>query len=283
MKRNRVLVFDFDSRALMLNMEIKDEWEEKIKEGHRKNKSDLIRGLIQEFGELGSEEKIKNFCELGPKPFSIIAFHNYFAAQNRSAFTIGSFYSALTGTCALGERILNHLILALKEHYRSTIQYKEIFRKDSFDNWDLAISTLKAWGVLLPDSIQAFNTLKTIRNQAIHFRPETDKNDRALALEAIRSLDKIILCQFSGLGTQPWFIPGTPGESYIRREHENSPFVRTIYLPNCRFVGPDHELEFSDGRFIVRDRDDYEQIEISDDEFRERRRVSKGASHRKST
>ncbi len=258
-------------------MDIKDEWEEGVKEGHRKNKTAITQGLIKEFGEFGSEEKIANFCELGPKPFSVIAFHNKFAAQNRRAFTIGSFYSSLTGTCALGERILNHLILSLKDYFKHTLQYKEVYRKESFDNWDIAISTLSDWGVLLPDATGAFDSLKTIRNHAIHFQPQTDENDHALALDAIRALDRIIRCQFSALGTQPWFIPNIPGESFLRREYENHPFVKTIYLPNCHLVGPDHRLEFRDGEFVVLDRDDYEQIEISDDEYRERRDRCKAA------
>ena len=38
MKRYRVSAFDFDSRPLILAMEIKEDWEEKVKAQHRANK-----------------------------------------------------------------------------------------------------------------------------------------------------------------------------------------------------------------------------------------------------
>ncbi len=148
----------------------------------------------------------------------------------------------LTGACALGERILNHLIIALRNEFRSTQQYKRVHRKDSFDDWSLAIDILAEWEVLLPAAEEAFRELERKRNEAIHFRPETDQDVRQLALDAIGCLQRIIVAQFSGFGTQPWFITGIPGEIYIKKDWEVRPFVRAVYLRNGLLVGPHHRI-----------------------------------------
>lgn len=203
MKRYRIFpFFDFDTRARTLDP-INDEWEEKVKEQHRANRENTLRNLRHEFGEQHAEQKVQNFIDLGSKPFSVIAFHNKFFAQARHAFVVGSYYPALAGACALGERILNHLIINLRESYRSSDEYKTIYRKDSFDDWSLAINVLESWEVLLPEVVSKYQDLKDLRNRSIHFRPETDSNDREMALEAIKLLQQIIGEQFSGFGPQP--------------------------------------------------------------------------------
>jgi hypothetical protein len=64
-----------------------------------------------------------------------------------------------------------------------------------------------------------------VRNRAIHFDPLTDTNDRALALEALAVLGDVIRYQLS-LGRQPWYLSGVPGEVYLKKESEVSPFIR---------------------------------------------------------
>jgi hypothetical protein len=147
MKRYRVLAYDFDARATNLKMEIQDSWEERIKARWNTTQESIKEGLIAEYGTISAFKKIENFIELDASPISLIAFHNKFLRQVRSAYVIGSYYAALTGACALGERILNHLVLRLRDYFKATDEYKKVYRKDSFDNWDLAINTLEAWGV----------------------------------------------------------------------------------------------------------------------------------------
>ncbi len=269
MKRYRILAYDFDTRATILKTEIQDDWEEKIKKQWGNNKRSIKEGLIAEYGAVGAFRKIDNFIELDANPISIIAFHNKFLRQIRSAYVIGSYYASLTGACALGERILNHLILRLRDYYKSTKEYRKVYRKDSFDNWDLAINTLEAWGVLLPDVVASFKELKDIRNRSIHFNPETDNNDKELAMESITKLKEIVTGQFSGFGTQPWFIEGINGACYIKNDYEDNPFVKEVVLPNCHKVGHLHRLEHGQGSWVVRDSHDYADIEITDERFSE--------------
>ena len=236
MKRFRVFQFDLDTRMRTLTDEIQEHWEAHVKEQHRRNREQTELELLQQFGAYDAEEKRQNFIDLGPKPFSILAFHNRFFEQVRVAFILGAYYPALTGACALGERILNQLILKLRDDFKNTAEYKWVYNKESLDNWDVAINTLKAWDVLLPEAVEEFRDMRDRRNDAIHFRPEVDKNARDLALAAIKSLGLIIGTQFGALGGQPWFLTCVPSEIYIKKDWESRPFIRKVYLPNCRPV-----------------------------------------------
>jgi hypothetical protein len=258
---------DFDTRAVLLGIEINDAWDEKTKEMHHHNKETIRQGLLEEFGLVDGEKKIQEFITLGSAPFSIIAFHNDFLRQIRHSFVIGSYYPALTGACALGERILNHLILKLRDSYKGTSEYKDIHRKDSFDNWDVPINALHHWGILLPAVVETFRELKDIRHRSLHFNPDTDHNAREYALDAISKLAAIVNQQFSAAGTQPWFIPGALGASFIKRSSEHDPFIRTVYLPNCLEVGPLHTMEYLDGKWLVHDQHPYQNHEVTDEEY----------------
>lgn len=273
MKRYRVINFDLDSRAQILDTAISDSWEPEVQETNKSSLINTVKELIIQYGAGNSEQKIRNFRDMKSAPLSIIAYHNKFLSQVRSSFVVGSYYPALTGACALGERILNHLIINLREKYQHTKEYKKVYDKSSFANWHKAIDILESWDVLLPEVIQKYRELSDLRNQSIHFDPSTDANDRDLALEAIRLLSFIIREQFSGFGNQPWFIPNIKGVSFIKKEAETNPFVEVVYLPNCALVGPYHRLELTSTQegIVVKvvDTYQYEEKEISDSEFAE--------------
>ncbi len=264
MKRHRIFAFDFDTRAHTL-APIPDEWEEPVKQQHRQNQARTIDGLREQFGAADFEEKFQNFRDLGAKPLSIVAFHNRFYEQSRRAFVQCQYYPALTGITALGERVLNHLVLGLRDYYKGSEIYKRIYRKDSFDNWELAIDALNEWNVLTPETDAHFRTLLKLRNEAVHFNPGTEENDRALALEALAVFGRIVESQFAALGQVPWlFVP--PGEIYIRKEWEQSPFIQLVYLPSTMKVGYRHKV-ISAFPWKVEDVDNYEADEVSDEEF----------------
>lgn len=269
MKCYRVLDCDFDSRAMILKEEIKDSWEQQAKAQWQQNQIQIKEGLIAQYGALGCHQKISNFVALDSAPFSVIAFHNKFLRQSREAFVVGAYYPALTAACALGERILNQLISHLREDYRTTPECRKVYRKNSFDNWDLAIETLEAWDVLLPDPAARFRELRDTRNRSLHFNPETEKNDRELALQAIRTLTSIVEGQFSAAGKQPWFIMGIKGATFVKKSFEEVPFVKRIILPTCPLVGPRHKLELKHGTWVIHDDHDYGDEGITDEEFRD--------------
>ncbi len=280
MKRYRVLNFEIDGRTQILTLEIREDWAPDVQAVWRNNKDQLKQELIHTYGEARSEDIIKNLVDLGPKPFSILSFHNKFLDQCREAFVASAYYPALTGTGALGERILNHLILSLKADFQGTPEYRRVHGKKSFDNWTKVIEILVSWDALLPHIAGKYEELAKLRHRSIHFDPDTDTNDRPLALKAILLLQEIIQGQFGALGEQPWFIPDTPGESYINRSWQEKPFIRKIYLPNSYLVGPRHTIETENRNVFVHDEYEYAKVDISDDEFRQMRISEKQANVR---
>ncbi len=281
MRRYLVLGFGFDTRASLLT-EINEQWDEKVKQQHKENQRKIQVDLMKEHGSLNFDVKLQNFIELGSLPFSVISFHSKFLTQIRNAFIVGAYYPALTGACALGERILNHLLLNLREYYKNTDGYKKIRKKKSFDKWIEAIDILDSWGVFLPDVSLLFKDLSVMRNMSIHFKPDVDKNDRELALKAIQMLTMIIDKQFSPFGGKPWIISGTKGAVFIKKDCENIPFIKTVFLPKCAYVSPFYTIKKWDietGALKIddlADRDDkgcddelkqYYDRGLSDDEF----------------
>ncbi len=264
MKRYRIFGFDFDMRIHALDP-IPDEWEEHIKVLHRQNQEKTIQELREEFGTHRFDEKLQNFRDLGPKPFSVVAFHNRFFAQARAAFVHCDYYPGLTAVSALGERVLNHLVIGLRHSFKHSEIYKRVYRKDSFDNWELPIDALTQWKVLTPEAEAGFRALWQRRKDALHFNPETDANDRALALDALLLFGRIVEAQFAAVGKLPWLFM-TPGEVYVRNSWEQTPFVQLIYLPNALHVGYKHMVT-SAFPWRIEDSESYASKEISDDEF----------------
>jgi len=238
MRRHVVPAFlDFDYRANALRQEINPAWEEKVRELHVANREQLIAGLKEQYGATNIEQKVADFTAAGPLVSSVIAYHNTFLRQVRDAFASGCYYPALTGGCALGERILNHLMLDLRGAFRGSPEYKRVYRKDSFQDWELAISTLEAWHVLVPEAAAAFRELAALRHRSLHFNPETYASLRDDALAAFGALMRIVQHQFGAFGTCPWFIEGIAGTAFIKQSYEGDPFIRRYYLPLCPKVG----------------------------------------------
>jgi len=261
---------DFDTRAIVLTVDIQPEWDEAVKAGWVKNKEHVKAELARDFGERDLEMKIANFTAIESAPFSILSYHNALFHQVRRSFVIGSYYAALVSACALGERILNHLILDLRDQFRATPQYQKVARKESFDNWTAAIETLVAWDVLLPEAAGEFSALAHLRHRSIHFNPDTYTKLRDDALKAVLHLRKIIEVQFGSFTDAPWFIKGTSGHAFIAQAWEQKPFVKTFVLPTCQFMGPLFAIKFdAQHRAVFYDKDDYGDGDWTDEEFAE--------------
>jgi hypothetical protein len=262
-RRHRTLFRDFDTRATLLVTEVQEQWDESVKANWRESKAHVVAQLSQEFGGLHIDRKVRDFTDIGVKPFSIITYHNALFEQVRVAFTSGAYYPALVGACALGERILNHLVIDLREDFRATPQYKKVYNKSSFDDWQGAISTLLAWDVLLPDVAEEFEKMIGLRHRSIHFNVDTYSRLRDDALTSIAHLRTVIDRQFGTFGAQPWFL-NTPGACFIKREYETRPFIRRYFLAQCPFVGV---LSGFDQRLHPIDFHDYGDGELTDQEF----------------
>ncbi|MEE4210477.1 MAG: hypothetical protein V2I43_14590 [Parvularcula sp.] len=268
--RRRLLSWgmDFDTRAMTLGMKIEEHWEAQLKQMWAANQKNIRTSLIAEFGEQAIDQKVENFLAIGAKPMSVLAYHNRFFEQVRRSFVMADYYPALVGACALGERILNHLILDMRESFKGTTQYKQVYRKNSFDRWEVPIDTLEAWGILLPEAAVEFRALKILRHRSIHFSAGTYSTLREDSLAAIIHMRTIIEQQFGSHGVRPWFISGTKGHIFIKKEWENHPFILTYFVPNCPFVGPLFGMAPDEyGAWNILDKADYGDGEWTDEEF----------------
>lgn len=113
------------------------------------------------------------------------------------------------------------------------------------------VEVLTDWGVLVDGVADQFLSLARLRHASIHFNPETYRSMRTDALAALKQLGTIIAVQFGAYGRQPWFIEGTPGAQFIKREYETDSFVRTYILPLSGFVGVEFGMDFlANGRWM---------------------------------
>lgn len=268
MKRYLVFPFDFDARAQFLNQKIEDDWAPETQANWQENKAKIRSALKVELGERDFEQKVQNFADVGSAPFSIVSYHNEYYHQTRYAFYNGFYYPALVSACALGERMLNHMVLDLRDCFMSTESYKRVYRKSSFDNWDIPIQALDEWGVFQNETVvDEFRQLKALRNRSLHFNMETYENVREDALSAIKSLTNIITIQFGFQGPTKWLLEGTRGHRFIKKEAETDPFMVRYYLPQCPYVSPMFSMNFSDQGVLFFDRTDVEDTVVSDEEF----------------
>ena len=258
---------DFDSRALTLGQKIEDEWEPHVKELHRANAERARVGLSAEFGTFNIDTKIANFIAIGTKPMSVLAYHNQFFEQVRRAFVMGDYYPALVGACALGERILNHLILDMRHFFKLEPEYKKVYRKDSFDDWNVPIATLEAWHILLPTAVTEFRALLQLRHRSVHFNAGTYNTLRDDALAAVLHMRLIIEQQFGSFAARPWFISGTKGHVFIKKEYEIHPFIMAYFIPHCPFVGPLFGMNYDEAGWHIFDVPDYGDGMWTDEEF----------------
>jgi hypothetical protein len=259
--------FDFDSTPSSL-AEPEEHWEEQVKQLHRENQAKQLKWMEAQYGSRNLDAVIKNAMDLGSKSISLLAYHNQLHEQARRAFVAANYYPALVAACSLGERILNHLVLDLRENFKSSEHYKKVYRKESFDDWPFVVSALTDWKILVDGAGDAFLALGVVRNRSIHFNPETHQTLREDALAALKRLDTIVAKQFGLFGLQPWFIENTPGAQFIKREYETHPFVRTYLIPKSGFIGPLYGMEFRlEGHWMHLDYADYGEVQLSDEEF----------------
>ncbi|WP_281931471.1 hypothetical protein [Methylocystis iwaonis] len=263
MRRYLIFPLQFDTRAHALEQVPQDP---QLAEQLDRGRESLIANLKVELGENNFEEKLQNFRELGSSPFSVIAHHNVLFHQARYAFIHGFYYPALTASCALGERILNHLFLDLREHFpQSTFDRKSHTRR-SIDDWTKAIETLHEWRIFQAEEVKAtFEELRNLRHRSLHFNASTVETLKEDARLALAYLATIIEKQF---GFQfPRTIPGSKGAFFFKKDAESDPFIRRYYLPQCPRVSPFYTmLPFKEG-WLVFDRKADPNVEFSDEKF----------------
>lgn len=200
-------------------------------------KNRLIDGFRSEWGEENFDKKLKRFIDLD------LAFigmpDEYYSLLNQviSTYVCGYFYPAQTSAGALGERLLNRLLIRTRDYYKSSRFYKKVYRKESFDNWDLPIEALNDWGVISEQVAQGFSNLKKFRNDSIHYN--YGYNFEQNSPQAIKLLADIINTQFNyQTRIDLFWVFNVPGEIWVRSSVVDLPFVKEFVLPHCLFLTP---------------------------------------------
>lgn len=269
-RRYRVAALTFDTRPYMLEMEIQESWEERIKAQWHENKRRIREGVLYEFGVEDYERKLEDFRAIGTQPWSVIAMHNRNLREIRTAFVSGAYYPALVGAAGLGERILNQVTLELREAYADHPVTKRVAKNNAFDDWKLMIRVLVEWRVLPDDVVANCKRLARLRNDAVHYNlPALDIGAHDEALEAIQLLQQIVERLFHP-NYEDHLIQDVAGAEYLRLEVESQPFVRRFFIPASVLVSPEHEWASHDPLTVL-DNSDYGVAEgltaLTDEEY----------------
>lgn len=260
----------FDTRPMLLATVVEDAWEPNIKAQWASNQANVREWLIHEFGAENYEQKIQNLIDLGTAPWSVVALHNVYLKQIRDAFVAMDYYPALLGACGLGERILNQLVLTLRDDYKDHAATRHVANKQALDDWKKCVRTLQDWGIFDDETARQYLKLMAMRHAAIHYRSDLDSEDaREAALAAVKQLCDLVQRIFVPIGESPHYFSGPIGRSYVRREAEEEPFVRHFILPACVLVSPVFRFVSNGATLDVYDDPDYgvDQRELSDGEF----------------
>lgn len=267
----------FNTRARILTDEINPDWDPDIVAQHEENRRQARMRIIHEFGNADHERKIQDYGELGPAPWSVLDQHNEFMTQVRDAFAFGAYYPALVGACALGERLLNELVIRLRDSYRPHPATVEVATRKTFSDWVVCIKALFEWGVLDDSVATKLYELRRLRNRSVHYGKHIAGSDaREDALQAVLLVQEIVQDLFIPHGGPPKFISGVSGHSFLALESEDRPFIREFILPASLLVSPNFVMEYNSkaGWFDVFDDDTYQDEfpTLTDDEFADHRK-----------
>jgi hypothetical protein len=178
---------------------------------------------------------------------------------------MGYYYPSLVAACSLGERILNDLVLKLRDYFDTTD--KRIQTKDAFTNWELMVEALQDWNIITDTQKKLFSSLKELRTYSIHYDSSLKTFLQARSISALDIVRDLVPSLFSSMIPEKYRIAGTRGSFFIKKEMESHPFIREYFIPHCIYVGPKHKLtdlttyppRYSD--------EPYPDLEISDEEF----------------
>lgn len=273
----------FNTQARLITDEINPDWEPEIIAQHEENRRLARVRLIHEFGNDEHERKIQDYGAVGVAPWSVVDQHNVFMGQIRDAFAFGAYYPALVGACALGERLLNEIVIRLRDSYSDHPATQKVATQKTFNDWVICVEALFEWSVVDDPLATKFNDLRKLRNRSVHYGKHlVGSNARVDALHAVLLVQEIVQSLFTPHGGPPRFVAGVSGHSFLALASEDEPFIREFILPASLLLSPHFRMEFnhSTGWFDVYDDDTYQDKfpTLTDDEFADHRQHPRRSS-----
>jgi hypothetical protein len=99
-RRYRPLKVDFDTRNVVLDLVIQDDWEPDNKALWEENQRQVQAGLVAELGPVNAEQKLDNYRAMGPAPWSVVFSHTVLQLPRNPTRT------AIPGNAAISVRCL---------------------------------------------------------------------------------------------------------------------------------------------------------------------------------
>lgn len=230
------------------------------------DRNEVKKHVISIYGDADVENRVNRYLSFKPPSLGIVDEYLTLLQEIGHAYVFGLYYPSITAACCLGERILNTLILKLREYYKSSPHYKNVYRKDSFDDWNNSIEILTDWQVIGSTEIkEKFEKLARIRHQVIHFN---HLGDIEAQTKDVLILIHEIVRYFFELGMRPDIYFWASGEIYVKKKVEQIPFIKEMILPHCLLVGYKHKIELNEQKqFVMKDGYIYPEGEVSDEDF----------------
>lgn len=244
LRRYRLMPVAFDASHHALEPTNPD-WDPDVRQLHDENREATVDRLRFIHGEANLEAVIQNVRDLGSDPWSTIGWHLQLWLEVRHAFVSGAYFPAGVGAGALGERILNHLLIDLADDCASEKDRRAI-ENEMAPTYGVALKILSRWGVLEDEAIEKFGLLRELRNNLVHFDAQLYEDPRGRSLAAVVALRDAIDSQF-GVFVRRRLIPGTPGVMFARKEVESEPFFRRYIEPVALYVTPRHGIDVDPG------------------------------------
>ncbi len=205
-------------------------------EGAAKISESLLSGFKEEWGERDIKAKVERFIKLDAPLLGVPEEYYNLLQPIISAYCCGYFYPAMTAAGALGERILNRLMLKTRQHFKSSPHYKKIYSKKSSDDWELLVKILRDWDIISEEVGNDFLKLKQYRNDSIHYNDGYDFDGNAYT--AVKLLTEIISKQFGYQRKDIFWYFNCPGEIWVKSSAAENPFVIEFVLPQCALLTP---------------------------------------------
>lgn len=266
LRRYRLMPLDFNAGHHSLEP-TSAEAEPDIRAQADRNREAHIDRLRYLHGEANLEAVIVNIQALGADPWSTIGWHLKMWAEVRHAFVSGVYFPAAVGAGALGERVLNHMLIDLSDDC-ATERDRTGIEAQQAPTYSAALDILERWDVLEPRAAQLFEQLRGIRNNLVHFNQNLYADERGCCLEAVTVLRDALDSQF-GVFVRRRLISGTPGSMFVRKAVEDEPFFRHYLAPVMPYVSPHHgiRLDTETGLWLTAAEEPVHAEVDTDDEF----------------
>lgn len=209
---------------------------------------DFKKSMQSVYGAADLDKKLERWANISKTQIWIVDEYNEVIDEIVSSYIAGYYYCATVSACCLTERILNRLVIKLKNYHKESDFYKKIYNwEEKIQNWDLLTKILEDWSVLDEFQITLCKKLHQLRTNTVHYVP--GGNFVKSAEESITAILSLIESLFGVFCRKDIFwIFNIPGEIWVKENVQDLPFVKEFILPACNECASVYQVQ--DGVYI---------------------------------